>query len=102
MTNGVFDFRTELYRRRLPIYVVAGQVGLHPSRLSLYLNHHLPMPLQLAQRLHAILREYPCDESLWAGTRPADAYPVVCSPPTRSGPWPDNRQIDPRSRSRSG
>ncbi len=56
--NGTFDFRTELYRRRLPIYVVAAEVGLHPSRLSLYLNGRLPMPDEIGERLTAILKEH--------------------------------------------
>ena len=56
--NGTFDFRTELYRRRLHIYVVAAEIGLHPSRLSLYLNGRLPMPDEIGERLTAILKEH--------------------------------------------
>ena len=52
------DFRTELYRLRLPIYKIASQVGVHPSRLSLYLNKRLPMPSGLRERLEAIVLEH--------------------------------------------
>ena len=52
------DFRTELYRLRLPIYKIASQVGVHPSRLSLYLNERLPMPSGLRERLEAIVLEH--------------------------------------------
>ncbi len=55
---GGFDFRTELYRLRLPIYRVAAQVNIHPSRLSLYLNGHLPMTADLRERLQAIVIEH--------------------------------------------
>jgi hypothetical protein len=51
------DLRTELYRLRLPIYKVASQVNLHPSRLSLYLNERLPRPHQLRSRLEALVPE---------------------------------------------
>ena len=52
------DFRTELFRLRVPIYKVASEVNLHPSRLSLYLNGHLPMPVELRDRLQAIVLYY--------------------------------------------
>ena len=52
------DFRTELYRLRLPIYKIASQVGVHPSRLSLYLNERLPMPPDVGARLEAVLSRY--------------------------------------------
>ena len=50
-----FDLRTEIYRLRLPIYKVASQVNVHPSRLSLYLNGRLPMPPDVQDRLEAII-----------------------------------------------
>ncbi len=52
------DFRTELFRLRVPIYKVASEVNLHPSRLSLYLNGRLPMPVELRDRLQAIVLHY--------------------------------------------
>ena len=51
------DLRTELYRLRLPIYKVASEVNVHPSRLSLYLNGRLPMPDGLRSRLVALVEE---------------------------------------------
>lgn len=56
--SSVFDFRTELYRRRLAIYKVASEVGIHPSRLSLDLNGHLPMLPEVAIRLLSIVEEH--------------------------------------------
>ena len=56
--NSFFDFRTELYRLKLPIYVVAAEVGLHPSRLSIYLNGKLAMPDDLVERLTAVLKAH--------------------------------------------
>ena len=55
--SGV-DFRTELYRLRVPIYKVASEVSLHPSRLSLYLNGRLPMPVELSNRLESLVLRY--------------------------------------------
>ncbi len=52
------DFRTELFRLRVPIYKVASEVNLHPSRLSLYLTGRLPMPVELRDRLQAIVLQY--------------------------------------------
>ena len=49
------DLRTELYRLKLPIYKVASEVNVHPSRLSLYLNGRLPMPIDIRCRLEAIV-----------------------------------------------
>ena len=51
------DLRTELYRLRLPIYKVASEVNVHPSRLSLYLNGRLPMPDALRSRLESVVEE---------------------------------------------
>jgi hypothetical protein len=57
-----FDLRTELYRLRLPIYHIASQVNVHPSRLSLYLNGRLPMPPGLRDRLEAIVFKHSTDQ----------------------------------------
>ena len=53
-----FDFRTEFFRLRLPLYKVASAVSLHPSRLSLFLNGRLPMPTELRKRLIGVLEEH--------------------------------------------
>ena len=58
MVNGTFDFRTELYRHRLPIYLVAADVGLYLSQLSMYPNGNLLVPHELRERHTAILREH--------------------------------------------
>lgn len=54
--NGI-DFRVELYRLRLPIYKAASEIGVHPSRLSLYLNGHLPMPKEVQEKLKAVIAQ---------------------------------------------
>jgi hypothetical protein len=58
MSNDFFYFRTEFFRLRLPIYKVASEVDLHPSRLSLYLNGRLPMNPELMDRLLAVVKEH--------------------------------------------
>ena len=58
------DLRTELYRLRLPIYKIASEVNVHPSRLSLYLNGHLPIPDDLRERLEAIVLAHGKDQHL--------------------------------------
>jgi hypothetical protein len=62
-----FDLRTELYRLRLPIYHIASQVNVHPSRLSLYLNGRLPMPPELRNRIEAIIARHSIDFELSDG-----------------------------------
>ena len=64
-----FDFRTELYRLRMPIYKVASEVGVHPSRLSLYLNGRLPMPDELKTRLKALIDEQARTQGLLSDER---------------------------------
>ena len=49
------DFRTGLYRPRLPIYKVASEIEVHPSRLSLYLNGRLPVPADVAEKLSNLI-----------------------------------------------
>ena len=51
------DLRTELYRLRMPIYKVASEVGVHPSRLSLYLNGRMPMPDKLRCHIESLVEE---------------------------------------------
>ncbi len=53
-----FDYRTELYRLRLPIYKVASEVEVHPSRLSQYLNGKIPMPVQVKQKLASVISNH--------------------------------------------
>ena len=53
----IVDLRTELYRLRMPIYKVASEVSVHPSRLSLYLNGRVPMPDELRNRLEKLVEK---------------------------------------------
>jgi plasmid maintenance system antidote protein VapI len=45
------DIRAELARRRLPIYMLAAMVGLHPIRLSKVLNGRVVLKPELAERI---------------------------------------------------
>jgi plasmid maintenance system antidote protein VapI len=55
MTGAVIptvdDLNAEIGRRRVLLYRLATAVSLHPSRLSLYLNGHVPLPSDLALRI---------------------------------------------------
>ena len=55
---GSFDFRTELFRLRVPIYKAASEVDVHPSRLSLYLNGRVPMPPAVHDRLKRVIARH--------------------------------------------
>ncbi|MGH7412809.1 MAG: hypothetical protein ACREKJ_01235 [Candidatus Rokuibacteriota bacterium] len=45
------DLMAEIGRRRAVLYRLASLIAIHPSRLSLYLNGHLPLPAELAHRI---------------------------------------------------
>jgi hypothetical protein len=45
------DLRAEIARRRVVVYRLASLVAIHPSRLSLYLNDHLPLSPELGLRI---------------------------------------------------
>lgn len=45
------DLRAEIARRRVILYRLASLIAIHPSRLSLYLNGHLPLPPNLGLRI---------------------------------------------------
>jgi hypothetical protein len=51
------DVRAELARHRLPAYLLAARVRMHPARLARYLNRSLPLPEDLATRIQAALGE---------------------------------------------
>lgn len=55
---STIDFRTELYRLRLPIYKIASEIDVHPSRLSLYLNGKLPTPPDIAEKLREVIARH--------------------------------------------
>jgi len=55
---STIDFRTELYRLRLPIYKIASEVDVHPSRLSLYLNGKLPTPPSVTDKLREVIARH--------------------------------------------
>jgi plasmid maintenance system antidote protein VapI len=45
------DLRAEIGRSRVPIYVLAAEIGLHPSRLGQMLNEKVPMSPDVASRV---------------------------------------------------
>jgi DNA-binding transcriptional regulator YdaS (Cro superfamily) len=51
------DVRAMLAFKRIRIYRVAGLIGLHPARLSTYLNEHAPMPPDLVARINRAVEE---------------------------------------------
>ncbi len=55
MTNPRSYYHTELFRLRLPVYIAAAAINVHPSRLSLMLNEHIPMPDHVAEKLRGVI-----------------------------------------------
>jgi hypothetical protein len=51
------DFRAARARLRFPIYQLAAEVPIHPSRLGMMLNERLPMPPDVAKRLADVLEK---------------------------------------------
>jgi plasmid maintenance system antidote protein VapI len=49
------DIRAECARRRLPFYILAARIGLHPVRLSRFLNGHQSMTPELTARIQRAL-----------------------------------------------
>jgi plasmid maintenance system antidote protein VapI len=49
------DVRAELARRRIPRYLFAAQVHVHPRRLGHILNERIPLSASLARRIAAAL-----------------------------------------------
>ena len=66
MANSVEDamkdsgnyYRTELFRIRFPIYKAAAECDIHPSRLSLMLNGHIPLSDSVAEKLDRVLQRH--------------------------------------------
>jgi len=51
------DLRAALSYHRKPIYIVAAAVGVHPVRLSKFLNGRLPLKPDLAERIRRAIDE---------------------------------------------
>lgn len=51
------EFRAELARRMVPVYVLASRVGLHPAHLGQVLRGRREMTPELAQRIQRALAE---------------------------------------------
>ena len=50
-TTTAADLRAAIARARKPVYVIAGEIGLHPSHLSALLNEHKPLSEQMAKKI---------------------------------------------------
>ncbi len=51
------DLRAALARVQLPIYVLAGRVRIHPTRLAAMLSGKVPIPPDIADRILTAVRE---------------------------------------------
>ena len=51
------DLRAALARVQLPIYVLAGRVRIHPTRLAAMLRGKVPIPPDITDRILAAVRE---------------------------------------------
>jgi plasmid maintenance system antidote protein VapI len=49
------DFRAWIARVQTPLYVLAPEVGVHPTRLGAMLRGRVPMPADVADRLRTAL-----------------------------------------------
>ena len=47
--------KAALVEAGIPFYVAAAAVGLHPGRLSQFLNSHEPLPERLANKLAEVI-----------------------------------------------
>lgn len=56
MTKTGRDFKAELVRLDYPVYVLAADIGCHPSRLSPFLNGRKPISDPLAARLEEAIQ----------------------------------------------
>lgn len=55
--DPVAEFRAELARRMVPVYVLASRVGLHPTHLGQVLRGRRPLTPDLADRIKLALEE---------------------------------------------
>jgi hypothetical protein len=49
------DLRAAIARKRVPIYVLAARVSLHPSHLSQVLNERVPLTKDLSEKIIRVL-----------------------------------------------
>ena len=49
------DLRGEIGRHRVPKYRLASAAGMHPARLSAFLNEKLPLRPEMARRIEEAL-----------------------------------------------
>ena len=51
------DLRAQAARVQVEYYVLAARVGVHPGRFGQMLGEKIPMPVSVAERAAAVLRE---------------------------------------------
>jgi len=56
------DLRVEIIRRRMSLYHLGAEVGVHPTRLGQMLNGRLPMKPAVADRIMVALREHEAEQ----------------------------------------
>jgi plasmid maintenance system antidote protein VapI len=56
-TPSAADLRAQIARANLERYVLAGMIRVHPGRLSAMLNERIPIPVEIAARIEAALRQ---------------------------------------------
>ncbi len=55
MPKHGLDFKADLVRLGYPVYQLAADIKVHPSRLSPFLNGRKPIPDSLASRLESAI-----------------------------------------------
>ncbi len=56
------EFRARIAVGMFPLYQVAAEVGMHPSRLGSMLRERTPMPRDVSERLSEVLDRMDCLE----------------------------------------
>ena len=52
------DIRAALARKRIPLYLLAASVRVHPARLSPMIHERAPLPPRIAARIAEALRTW--------------------------------------------
>ena len=59
MQNSAENLRAEVARRRVRLYELAAEIGMHPGRLGAMLNERMPLRPEMAERVAEALRALP-------------------------------------------
>jgi hypothetical protein len=58
-TPSPADLRAAIARRRVPIYVLAPRLKIHPTRLGAMLSERVPLPPETAERIAEAIEQIP-------------------------------------------